>query len=133
MNTSFRFQENFETVGPNAYWLALSASADLSLAFSVQGVRTPFSVHKKPVLFKSTDKCTEWQQQQVTFIPGSCVAVEGTVALVSCLAQATGYAGPFANGLQRTTDGITWSLVLSGYVSSLSMCGQNAVALLMAL
>lgn len=129
MNTSFRFQEKTEGIGPSARWLAIGANADLSLAFAVQGVDYALSTQKKRTLFKGTNFCQDWQQQQANFIPGNLIAVEANIALVSCVDWGVGYSGTFSNGLQRTTDGISWSSVLTGYVSSLSMCGQNAVVL----
>ena len=130
MNTSFRFQEKTEGIGTGGRWLAIGANADLSLAFAVKGMDYTFSNQKKHTLFTGTNSCQDWQQQQTTFIPGHQIAVEGTTALISCVSGGVGYSGTFSNGLQRTTDGVTWSAVLSGYVSSLSMCGQNAVVII---
>jgi hypothetical protein len=130
MNTSFRFQEKTQGIGPSTRWLAIGTNADLSLAFSVQGLDYAYSNQKKHTLFKSTNSCQDWQQQQTSFVPGHHIAVEGTTVLISCVNFGVGYSGTFSNGLQRTTDGETWSMVLSGYVSSLSMCDQNAVVLM---
>jgi hypothetical protein len=124
MNTSFRFQEKTEGIGEGGFWTAISANEDLSLAFSVKQVTQPYSNQRVGALFKSTSACTDWTRLQVAFTPTS-VAVSGSVALV---AGSNTYS---SHGLKRSTDaGDTWTEVLTGFVSSLSMCGQNAVVLI---